>query len=138
MELRSCYERVFVRGCGEVGGLVIGGLMTRAFQDPFYLRYQHKPDCDLHSPSSSTSSTSVATMAGTQGTQPKVTTNKPRHKTERSRPHKDKHREVDPNRRVSHKEDRSSSTRSAAAFVYSGPCWHLTVTLMSVLIVFKT
>jgi hypothetical protein len=47
-ELRSCYESVFTKGCGTEGGHVMGGLMTKAFQDPRYLWYKYKPDCQLH------------------------------------------------------------------------------------------
>ena len=78
-ELRTCYENVFTEGCGQVGGRVIGGLMTTAFQDPFYLRYKYRPDCELHS-----HRTTEATPP--QATQPKAT-RKPHHtpKTERSK-----------------------------------------------------
>ena len=75
-ELRTCYENVFTESCGQVGGRVIGGLMTTAFQDPFYLRYKYKPDCELHR----------TTEATPQATQPRAT-RKPHHrpKTERSK-----------------------------------------------------
>ena len=39
-KLRICYEDVFTDSCGLEGGSVIGGLMMRAFRDPFYLRYR--------------------------------------------------------------------------------------------------
>ncbi len=39
-KLRVCYEDVFTDNCGLEGGSVIGGLMMRAFRDPFYLRYR--------------------------------------------------------------------------------------------------
>ena len=50
--------------------------MTTAFQDPFYLRYKYKPDCELHR----------TTEATPQATQPRAT-QKPHHrpKTERSK-----------------------------------------------------
>ncbi len=42
-KLRVCYEDVFTDNCGLEGGSVIGGLMMRAFRDPFYLRYRFVP-----------------------------------------------------------------------------------------------
>ncbi len=87
MDLRSCYEDVFTAGCGETGGRVIGGLMTEAFRDPFYLRYKYKPDCDLHR-------TTAAAVPATQATEPRAkvtsTDSRPQQhhktvKTERSR-----------------------------------------------------
>ena len=55
--------------------------MTTAFQDPFYLRYKYKPDCELHR----------TTEATPQATQPRAT-RKPHHrpKTERSKDFTDK------------------------------------------------
>ena len=78
VNLRACYEEVFTQSCGQSGGGVIGGLMTKAFQDPFYLRYKYKPDCDLHK----------TTISTAQASHTKVTTLKPHHrtsKTERSK-----------------------------------------------------
>ena len=57
--------------------------MTTAFQDPFYLRYKYRPDCELHK----------TTLSTQQATQAKATTLKPHHrthKTERSRVLKEK------------------------------------------------
>ena len=94
---------------------MIGGLMTKAFQDPFYLRYKYKPDCELHK-----------TTISTQATQAKVTTQKPHrrmHKTERSRVPKEK--EVVNSKRSSYKNSKSRS--SAETVSRSGMVLLLTV-----------
>ena len=46
--LRVCYEDVFSEHCGPNAGSAIGGLMSDVFDDPLYLRFQSKPDCQAH------------------------------------------------------------------------------------------
>ena len=44
-----CYENVFTDHCGIPAGDVIGRLMSHVFDDPLYLRFQLKPDCQTQS-----------------------------------------------------------------------------------------
>lgn len=68
-------------GCGPEGGGVIGGLMTKAFQDPFYLRYKYIPDCDLHG----TTLPPVSDTSYSKKHPGSVTTIKPRLKTPKTK-----------------------------------------------------
>lgn len=47
-KLRVCYTDVFKTKCGDNAGDVIGQLIAKAFQDPFYLRMQYRPHCSRH------------------------------------------------------------------------------------------
>ena len=116
-ELRTCYETVFTEGCGQVGGRVIGGLMTTAFQDPFYLRYKYRADCELHR----------TTEVTPQATQPKAT-RKPHHrpKTERSKVFVEKDN-VKP-KPTSAKKDELQSHASSSS--YSGILLALTISVV--------
>ena len=46
--LRQCYEQVFHDGCDVTSGLVMAGLIDKVFSDPFYLRFQYRPNCELY------------------------------------------------------------------------------------------
>ncbi len=107
VDLRACYEDVFTIGCGQEGGGVIGGLMTKAFQDPFYLRYKYIPDCDLHG---------ITLPPATESTYSKkhhdrVTTIKPRlknSKTKQTHPKNEKENKVLDSKSASYKSSSSS------------------------------
>lgn len=43
--LAHCYDGIYKDRCGEDGGDVMMTLISRALQDPFYLRYDYMPDC---------------------------------------------------------------------------------------------
>ena len=47
-KLRMCYTDVFKASCGELAGDVIGQLIEKAFDDPYYLRMQYRPRCSHH------------------------------------------------------------------------------------------
>ncbi len=90
IDLTNCYKEVFTKGCGQEGGEVMGGLMARAFQDPRYLWYKYKPDCELHADPNE-----PYTQEGTRGEQPlyDATLRPPEsrtHRTHRPRTHKPK------------------------------------------------
>ena len=47
-ELTACYISIFNGTCGTSASGAMGGLITKAFHDPFYLRFDFIPDCQLH------------------------------------------------------------------------------------------
>ena len=47
-QLRSCFEVVFSVHCNADTGSMMSELIRRAFDDPFYLLFAYRADCDLH------------------------------------------------------------------------------------------
>ena len=49
-QLQLCYADIYEKRCGKIASRVMSGLIQLAFFDPFYLRFDYKPDCQLHLP----------------------------------------------------------------------------------------
>ena len=46
--LKDCYSNIYNTACGKTAALTMGGLIAAAFEDPFYLRFKYKPNCEDH------------------------------------------------------------------------------------------
>lgn len=57
-KLQTCYMQIYTEECNtdtedntdplSDAAALMGGIITKAFSDPLYLRFQYKPDCALH------------------------------------------------------------------------------------------
>jgi hypothetical protein len=84
-QLSACYEASFGAKCGRDAGKLVSGLVDRAFDDPRYTRYRHRPDCRLHrhvdddNRLGAMTNASAATAYDTSSSSPSASSSRQRH-----------------------------------------------------------